>query len=402
MENLDNNAIASINFAIDYQSALGSHTDIYHAHPVNFWRDILPENFRNKILSAGIDKPVHFSINPGELLPAYEPRNHLDLKRYQFDNRSGNGVPVAPKYGRFYPRGRLKGVSGIFPENILPFRCVNVGDNSLEADLNHPLADQSIQIEANVLEKKVKPDERGGTCIDWIETITTGSGMQARVNGTPTAFFEKDAFGRQDERPDSEFYGQPRFVQHIDAKADEIITGLYGRLLQPGMKILDLMTSWVSHIPVDLDLGQVNGLGMNRVELAANPQLNATRVHDLNQNPLLPYDNARYNAVVCSVSVEYLIRPFDVFKEVARVLESGGLFVTTFSNRWFAPKAIRIWPQIHEFERMGLVMEYFADSGEFTDLKTLSVRGFPRPYEDKYFPQLLYADPVYAVWGRKK
>ena len=402
MNDSNTNAIATVNFAIDYQSPLGKHTDIYHAEKVNFWRDILPENIRDQILAAEIDRPVRIGFQPGEVMPAYDPRNHFDVKKYQFNSHSTNGSSVRPYSGRYYPRGRLKGVAGIFPQNILPFRCLNVGNSTIEADLNHPLSDKQIQLEANIIERSIKDEERGGTSIDWIEAITSGSGMQARVNGTPTAFFEDAPFSRDDERNDSEFYSRPRFVQHIDAKADEIITGLYGRLLQPGMQMLDLMASWVSHIPVDLELAEIHGLGMNQAELAANPMLTATEIHDLNRNPRLPYPDAHFDAVVCTVSVEYLITPFDVFKDVARVLKPGGVFITTFSNRWFPPKAIRIWPQIHEFERMGLVMEYFAHSGEFVQLETLSVRGFPRPYEDKYFPQLRYADPVYAVWGTKK
>lgn len=105
MENLDNNAIASINFAIDYQSALGSHTDIYHAHPVNFWRDILPENFRNKILSAEIDKPVHFSINPGDILPAYEPRNPLTSSGINLTTARATGCRSRPTMVVSIPEG---------------------------------------------------------------------------------------------------------------------------------------------------------------------------------------------------------------------------------------------------------------------------------------------------------
>jgi SAM-dependent methyltransferase len=99
--------------------------------------------------------------------------------------------------------------------------------------------------------------------------------------------------------------------------------------------------------------------------------------------------------------VEYLVRPFELFEEVARVLKPGGPFIVTFSNRWFPPKVIRAWTELHEFERMGMVLEYFLKSGQYRDLETYSVQGLPRPENDKYFGQMLYADPVYAVWGRK-
>jgi SAM-dependent methyltransferase len=96
-----------------------------------------------------------------------------------------------------------------------------------------------------------------------------------------------------------------------------------------------------------------------------------------------------------------LVHPFEVFDEVARVLRPDGRFILTFSNRWFAPKAIRVWPELHEFERMGMVLEYFLKSGKYRRLETYSLRGLPRPENDKYFGKLYYSDPVYAVWGRK-
>ena len=99
------------------------------------------------------------------------------------------------------------------------------------------------------------------------------------------------------------------------------------------------------------------------------------------------------------MSVEYLIDPRAIFREAARVLRHGGCLVITFSNRWFPTKAIRIWEALHEFERPGLVLEYFIDSGIYHDLQTWSLRGLPRPPDDPYADRLAAADPVYAVWG---
>jgi SAM-dependent methyltransferase len=90
-----------------------------------------------------------------------------------------------------------------------------------------------------------------------------------------------------------------------------------------------------------------------------------------------------------------------VFEEVARVLRDEGYFIITFSNRWFPTKAIKIWKELHEFERMGMVLDYFIRSGGFKGLQTYSFRGLPRPHDDKYFPDQWYSDPVYVVWGQK-
>lgn len=129
--------------------------------------------------------------------------------------------------------------------------------------------------------------------------------------------------------------------------------------------------------------------------------LTGSVVHDLNRDPLLPFPDAAFDAVVCTVSVEYLIRPHGVFAEVARVLDLGGRFIVTFSNRWFPPKAIRIWPELHEFERLGLVLEYFRHSGRFRQLETWSLKGLPRPPDDKYADRITESDPIYAVWGTR-
>jgi SAM-dependent methyltransferase len=188
-------------------------------------------------------------------------------------------------------------------------------------------------------------------------------------------------------------------VQHIDDTAIDTISRLYGRLIQPESTVLDLMSSWVSHLPEDLPLKSVSGLGMNKEELQSNHRLSDFYVHDLNANPYTSFDDNAFDAAVCTVSVEYLIDPFKIFEEIHRVLKPGGIFIVTFSNRWFPPKAIRIWSEIHEFERMGLVLEFFLKSGHYTNLHTYSMRGLPRPADDQYASQILFSDPVYAVWG---
>jgi len=155
-------------------------------------------------------------------------------------------------------------------------------------------------------------------------------------------------------------------------------------------------------VPTNVQLKSLTGLGLNMDELKRNRQLTNITVQDLNVNKTLPYPNDTYDAVLNTVSVEYLTDPIAIFKEVARVLHPGGHFVVTFSNRWFPPKAIKIWEELHDFERMGLVAEYFLQSGGFANVQTYSIRGLPRPHNDKYYPDLLHSDPVYAVWGQKK
>jgi SAM-dependent methyltransferase len=267
--------------------------------------------------------------------------------------------------------------------------------------LNHPLAGQALRLEAHITDVREKFEEHGGTVNDWVEQVLSGPGMQSRYNGVATRFFEGPALEREDATDDRQFYAPTRMVQHIDAQAIATISALYGRLIAPGSRVLDLMSSWTSHLPDDLAEVSVTGLGMNAEELAANARLNAYDVHDLNRTPQLPYLDNAFEAVICTVSVEYLTQPFAIFADVARVLAPGGIFVVTFSDRWFPTKAIRIWKELHPFERMGLVLELFRDSGQFQSLETFSSQGWPRPENDTYADRMAFSDPVFAVWGRR-
>lgn len=395
MNLITRDAVADIKFTLEWKSPEGRHTEEYRAPQFNFWRDILPPELMDGLTGRTAGESVDMVLD--DRIPAYRPADKFTLKRSRFSERAA----ANPRPGRFYPKGLLKNITGVFPQNIEPFRCVNVENGHIEVDFNHPLSGKSARLTVSVEGVDSKKIERGGTVMDWVETISEGPGMQARWSGRPTDFFSGSPFLRDDETPDSQFYGTPRLVQHLDAAAVDVIKALYGRLLKDGMHVLDLMSSWTSHIPDGLALGRLSGLGMNLAELKQNSALSDREVHDLNKNPELPYPTGSFDTILCTVSVEYLTRPHAVFEEMARVLKPGGTAVMAFSNRWFPPKAIRVWKELHEFERMGLVMEYFERSGKFHDLETFSMRGLPRPWDDKYFPQMRYSDPVYAVWGRK-
>jgi hypothetical protein len=233
------------------------------------------------------------------------------------------------------------------------------------------------------------------------DSSANGPGLQALLASRETDFYSDAPFARADEADDAGFYRQPRLVDHIDGAARQQVHRIYRQYLAPGMRVLDLMSSWNSHLPADVDGLSVVGLGMNAAELAANPRLAEHAVHDLNRAPELPFATGSFDAAICTVSVEYLTQPGEVFREVGRVLKPGAPFTMTFSERWFPPKVIRIWTQLHPFERMALVLDQLRRAGGFEDLSTESIRGLPRPAEDKYFPQLLLSDPVYAVAGRR-
>ena len=402
MKKISEDKLASLEFQLKWKSSTARHTDIYYASHVNFWRDIFPGDVRGSVMGKGGGDEVAFSFEPGEVVQAREASKIFVLNGGQFDRHPIKGRTIEPRFGRFYPKGLLKEMPNIFKGNIEPFRCVGIETAGLDVDFNHPLAGKALALNVAVRDIIEKPGDRGGRITDWMETVADGPGMQARVNGRPTDFFLDAPFTRSDEHEDPLFYVKPRLVTHIDDRAREIIAGLYGTLLKPGMRVLDLMSSWRSHIPDSLQLESLVGLGLNKEEMADNPRLTGHVIHDLNAEPRLPFEDGAFDAVICTVSVEYMIRPFDVFEDVARILKPGGLFVHTFSNRWFPPKVVRIWSELNEFERMGLVLEYFSASGSFGALETRSYRGWPRPATDRYFPEMMTADPVYAVQGRTK
>ena len=397
---ISEHTLGSLEFELTWNSDSAAHTEVYRAGHVNFWRDLFPKIVTNELMGSQPKDSFRFAFSPGEMMSLYTKKQVFDVSNKQFERRRLNGRRIEPRMGRFYPRGILKGLANIYNGNMEPFRCIEVDSSKLSVDLNHPIADRTTGLQVTVVDVQEKGDERGGRLMDWIETITDGPGMQARFGKRPTDFFSDDPFRRNDESQDSIFYAKPRLVTHIDSQAQAIIKAFYARYLRPGMHVLDLMSSWRSHILESLSLGSLVGLGLNIEEMADNPQLTEYVVHDLNTEPRLPFEDRRFDAVICTVSVEYLTRPFEIFRDVARILRPEGLFIHTFSNRWFPPKAVRIWEELSEFERMGLVSEYFLESGSYKNLKTYSARGWPRPETDRYYPGLLTADPVYAVLGQ--
>ena len=154
-------------------------------------------------------------------------------------------------------------------------------------------------------------------------------------------FYPED-FARQDESEDEEFYGAPRLVYHIDDAAIGALTDYYKSAIKEGSDVLDICSSWVSHLPEDVKLGKTVGLGMNREELARNKQLTDYVVQNLNANPVFPFRENSFDVVTCVVSVDYLTRPLEVFSEISRVLRSGGTAIISQSNRCFPTKAINI------------------------------------------------------------
>jgi hypothetical protein len=196
-----------------------------------------------------------------------------------------------------------------------------------------------------------------------------------------------NAFRRHDESPDEDFYDSARLVTHIDDAAIAAVTQVYRELFPAGGSILDLMSSWVSHLPPEVEYRRVVGLGMNAEELAENPRLDLRVRHDLNEEPALPFADAEFDGAAICVSIQYLIHPVEVLRDVARVLRPGAPLVVTFSNRCFPTKAVFIWQALDDSGHGALVSRYLQWAGNWENIEVLdrSPGG---------------SDPLYAVVGR--
>ncbi|MEA5464411.1 class I SAM-dependent methyltransferase [Leptothoe sp. PORK10 BA2] len=199
-----------------------------------------------------------------------------------------------------------------------------------------------------------------------------------------------------DESNDALFYSAPRLVTHVDERFIQQLTELYQERLTPHSCIFDMMSSWVSHLPSDMEFERVEGHGMNAEELAKNPRLDHYFVQNLNENPTLPFADRTFDAVLNTVSVQYLQHPEAVFAEIYRVLKPGGIAIVSFSNRMFYQKAIAAWRDGSDASHIALVKRYFASVKGFSQSEVIANQGPPmNPLLQMM--GLASSDPFYAL-----
>jgi SAM-dependent methyltransferase len=204
--------------------------------------------------------------------------------------------------------------------------------------------------------------------------------------------FPAEFFRRIDESDDELFYSQPRLVVHIDEGAIKKVGHIYARLLPQGGAILDVMSSWRSHVPEQVRPTRLVGLGMSRPEMEDNPALSEIVIHNLNRDPVLPFAEGDFDGAVVTVSIQYMTRPVEIFRGVSKVLKPGAPFIVSFSNRMFPTKAVAIWHSLGEFDRVRLVSRYFQESGNFENMEVIDMSAPTEPP----------SDPIWAVVGYRK
>mmetsp|Transcript_20423 Transcript_20423/g.30456 ORF Transcript_20423/g.30456 Transcript_20423/m.30456 type:complete len:323 (-) Transcript_20423:211-1179(-) len=203
-------------------------------------------------------------------------------------------------------------------------------------------------------------------------------------------------FSRADEIFDGSFYAVPRFVYHIDEPAVAALTQFYRKEIKPKSDILDICSSWVSHYPLEFPktMGRISATGMNAFELKANDQLKDWQQRDLNDNTELPYEDNSFDVVTCVVSIDYLVKPIEVLKEIHRVLRPGGKVIISQSNRCFPSKAISMWLKMNDRQHLELINGYFQYAGGFKPREAFDITA--------EVPGNSYNDPMFIVTAVKK
>jgi ubiquinone/menaquinone biosynthesis C-methylase UbiE len=213
---------------------------------------------------------------------------------------------------------------------------------------------------------------------------------------------------RLDSSDDFAFYANPRFVTHIDDRAIESLTSFYREELAAVAKrkkknekvdVLDLCSSWISHLPdvKEVPFGRIVGVGMNEAELSANGQLTEYYVQDMNEEPSLSrFEDNSFDAICNVVSVDYLTQPREIFQEMHRILRPGGVALMSFSNRCFATKAVNMWLQADDIGRMTIVASYFHYTAKWASIEALDI--VPAKLDAPVRPEMadIFASPAKA------
>ncbi len=379
-----------------YATGTTNHTDHYFCGDVNMWRDVFSNEHREILYGSKAGENLVLAHDCR--LVAVKSNGRKKILKTQWQPPGKLKENREPRVGRWYPQGHLRDIAGIFPQTTAPFRVVDMSTEHMIIDCNHPLAGKAVKIEAHIVDLSENTKERGGRCTDWLEeAVANGPGMQLFLDNNRVDYAEPTAWVRQLEEDDKYFYRKPRFVNHIDSLARNRLLNYTIGMIHEEMRILDLMSSIESHLP---EKGIVTGLGLNSEEMRRNPRLSEYIVHDLNTKLYLPFSGEEFDCVTCHLSFEYLLQPAQIIHECARVLTDNGLLIISISNRWFPEKVPQIWKMLHEFERLGYVLEHMRD--DFTDIETVTYRNWPRPEDDPHYFTIPTSDPLFIASARKK
>ena len=136
---------------------------------------------------------------------------------------------------------------------------------------------------------------------------------------------------KSDISDDEIFYKQPRFVHHLSDSFRTRLTNLYSEYLLKHYIILDLMSSWVSHLPPNIRYKKVIGHGMNQAELSSNDRLDSFFVQNLNKKQNIPIEDSSIDVGLIVAGWQYLQYPEMVSLELSRVIKSDSFLIISLS-----------------------------------------------------------------------
>jgi len=355
MITFNDSVIGALEFTVSWEKDGISHVEWFLGRKLNPVNDIFPRGMREALEGKKAGESVAFTYEPRMCIPRFKetlvelhPLRNLRPKTFQ-------GRPIIPQIGRFYPQGFIFYKRDNNSDNLTPFRLTNTDDTNFSADCNHPLANVPVTIEAKIQYLEKRETGTFGSLTHWREkTCDWGPGMQAQHDGQPTDFFHDAFFDRRDA------IDTPFTPPTVDATAHDNFKKLFAQFLKPKMRVLDLSAT-----------------------LSIPPK-------------------GKYDAALCTLSIEYMPDPITTLKAVKDHLKPGGIILIGFTNHYDKNHVIQGWIDLHEFERMGLVMDYLRQAELDTNAGTISKRNDWRPQDDPHFIETRgVSDPVYVVYGHK-
>ena len=200
---------------------------------------------------------------------------------------------------------------------------------------------------------------------------------------------------KPDESNDSLFYSSPKFVYHLDSNFRQNLSKLYEEEIKNNSTVLDLMSSWDSYLPKNVNYKKVIGHGLNKEELEKNKAFDNYWVQNFNINQKIPLENETIDFCLMVAAWQYLQYPEKISEEIARILNQNGKFIIAFSNRAFWHKAPNIWTYSSEIERIEYVRDILVKNG-FCEPRV--IKKFTQ--ENSFLP-FLKRDPFYCVISEK-
>lgn len=387
--------LADIAFTLKWKSTAATHTDTYFVAKVNLSQDQLPVDLANTLIDLKVGENYSQTYPAKEVLGSdYSSDKVIHFKPDLFDqNFKGQYSP--PILYRFYPSAIASEGLKTEVNDYTPFRIISKNEDNIVADKNHPLAKYYLTLTAVKIKEHDYPADADKRVKNIGKLISSrGPGMQAPFEYGDSVFFYNYPFENSNNQAPSK--------AQVDTNAAKQIVDLYSEQLPKFSKVLDLISDDQSFLDQTYKTGLLAGIGANETALTANNRLDTFQVQNLNKNTVLPFEDNNFDDAICTLAIETLIDPKAIMIEIARVVNSGGQFIVTFTDNGSSTDPISLWGQLHPFEKIQLVLEYFRQSGLFTELNTYSSKGALRSAEDKEISGKSLSDPIFAVWGKVK